>query len=84
MSNCWLFAWAFYWRLKAKGREPYFSSRASRNAPCPHYLIMWRMASGYVHTVSFKPVEPIKRRFPPLLFRGRVEWGDWADTVAER
>jgi len=81
-SNCWIVAKLFYWRLRRRGLEPYWVRRASRAAPCPHWLVSWRMPSGYMHTVSFKPIERVKRFLPPILFRGRVRWGDWKDTVA--
>ena len=83
-SNCLIVAWLFYRRLKRRGIEAYWSRRPSRKAPVPHWLVMWRLPSGRLHTVSFKPAEPIKRRLPPILFRGRVRWGDWPDTVAEQ
>ena len=81
-SNCWIVAKLFYRRLKRKGLEPYWAKRWSRKAPCWHYLVSWRLPSGYMHTISFKPIQKLKRRFPPLLFVGKVEWGDWADTVS--
>lgn len=83
-SNCWIAAKLLYWRLLASGREAYFSQRRTRlgkRIRFKHYLVMWRLPSGYVHTVSFKPLQRIRRLLPPPLFRGRITWGDWEDTV---
>ena len=33
-------------------------------------------AAGLVRVVSYKPLAPKKRKFPPPLFEGRVKWGD--------
>jgi len=81
-SNCFIAAWLLYRRVKRRGKEPYWVERWSRKAPCWHFLVCWRLPSGYVHTVSFKPLNPIRRWLPPLLFPGQLEWGDWSDTEA--
>ncbi len=81
VSNCWIVAKLFYWRLRRKGVEAYWVRRRSRAAKCPHWLVSWRLPSGYLHTVSFKPLILKKRLLPPLFFKGEVEWGDWPETL---
>lgn len=83
-SNCWIAAKLLCRRLERQGREHYLAKRYTRlgkRIRFRHYLVMWRLPSGYVHTVSFKPLQRIRRWLPPFLFWGCMEWGDWPDTV---
>jgi hypothetical protein len=66
-DNC-LF-WAVR-QLRHKGG--YISMRRSRWGPFPHFL--WSR-SAPPDCQSFVPLEPRRRLFPPLLFRGRVKQG---------
>lgn len=83
-SNCIAWAWALYWRRRAKSREGYIMVRRSRSGPFPHFLCAEVRRCGTLRIVSFKPAAPSDRKFPPPLFRGWPRWGDWQDTVAER
>jgi hypothetical protein len=53
--------------------------RRSHWGPFPHFLYGRMHRSGMLELVSYKPIEPKKRRFPPLLFEGRVQRGDKKD-----
>lgn len=76
-SNCLVFAWTLYWRRYRKGCTGLVAARKSHWGPFPHFLYVrlhpkrntWRF-------VSFVPLQPERKRFPPLFFRGRVRWGD--------
>lgn len=74
-SNCILFAWLLIRRLKRKGYRVYRMKRKSDWGPFQHRLVGIHR-HGRVRVVSYKPVSPRKRRFPPALFIGRVKWGD--------
>jgi hypothetical protein len=87
-SNCILFACALSWRRwrklrRDRKRNPglkrpraYFVIRWSDWGWFPHVLYGREVRRGRVRAVSFKPLVPKKRNFPPLLFKGKVEWGD--------
>lgn len=83
-SNCLVFAWTLYWRRYKKGCTGFVAARKSHWGPFPHFLYVrlhpkrntWRF-------VSFVPLHPERKRFPPLFFQGRVRWGD-APPVAHR
>ncbi len=82
-SNCIIAARLLVRRLQRRGKEVYTAKRFTRlgkRIRFKHYLVMWRLPSGYLHTVSFKPLQKARRWFPPLLFPGALEWGDWPDT----
>ena len=81
-SNCIAWAWALYWRRRAKGREGYLMIRRSRSGPFPHCLYAEERKTGGLRVVSFKPLAPKEKKLPPPLFRGASRWGDFADTVA--
>lgn len=72
-SNCILFAFALWWRRHGKGERGYVAWRLSDWGNFPHALYVSRTRKRFI---SYKPVSPIKRRFPPFLFIGRVAWGD--------
>lgn len=75
MSNCFFFALRLYWRRKLKGKRCYISMRASDMGRFPHFLFgEWRGEKARV--ISYKPLHPRPRVMPPLLFKGRVAWGD--------
>lgn len=68
-SNCIIFAILLATRRwHTRGA---LSFRKSDWGNFPH--AMWIERS---HVISYKPIDPTKRRFPPLLFKGRVVWGD--------
>lgn len=68
-SNCLLFALRLAWRRR--GHRGYVAMRKSDSGPFPHFLYFERH-----HVVSYKPPNPIARCCPPLVFSGRVCWGD--------
>lgn len=75
-SNCFIFAAALAlrrWRTRG-----YLALRKSDWGNFPHAL--W--IEGH-HIVSYKPIDPTKRRFPPLFFLGKVVWGDEPPTVSK-
>ncbi|HON29440.1 MAG TPA: hypothetical protein PLN11_00155 [Ottowia sp.] len=45
----------------------------------PHIVYTELTRSGRVRMVSYVPVEPVRRILPPVIFRGRVRWGDGHD-----
>jgi hypothetical protein len=66
-----------YWRRYKKGCTGFVAVRKSHWGPFPHFLYVrlnpkrntWRF-------VSFVPLAPERKMFPPLFFQGRVRWGD--------
>lgn len=76
-SNCLAFAWALYWRQYKKGSLGFIAVRRSHWGPFPHFLYLrLNSRSNRWRCVSFVPRAPLPRRIPPLLFQGRVRWGD--------
>lgn len=78
-SNCILWAFALWRRRVRKGREGYMAwrwSRWRRRVPFPHALYEEVRPSGSLRRVGYVPLEPRPRWLPPLLFRGKVRWGD--------
>ena len=75
-SNCLLFAFLLYIRQRKKGNEVYISIRRSRWGSFPHFLIMRRRSNGQCRIISYIPIDPIPRKFPPIIFKGKVSWGD--------
>lgn len=68
-SNCLVFAIllaARRWRTRGA-----LAFRKSDWGMFPHALWIERH-----HVVSYKPIDPTRRRIPPVLFAGRVVWGD--------
>lgn len=75
-SNCLFFGLALYLRRRSRGHECYLQWRRSRAGWFFHCLFNeYRPVSG-LRVISFKPVEPIRRRVPPIVFDGYVAWGD--------
>lgn len=70
-SNCLFFAVALWWRRYKKGQPGYVSARKSMWGWFPHFLY-----EEYGRKVSFVPIDPRRKMFPPPLFRGRVRRGD--------
>lgn len=81
-SNCLFWAWLLYRRRVRRGKEGYILVRRSRSGPFPHFLYAEFRRCGTLRIVSFKPVAPVERKFPPPLFPGGPRFDDWADTVA--
>jgi hypothetical protein len=75
MTNCLLFAVALYVRRFAPGRRQYVQIRKSDMGWFPHFLYAEKRR-GRMRMVSYKPLNPVKRIFPPLMFAGSVCWGD--------
>lgn len=87
-SNCILFTCALSWRRwrklrrdlkrnpKLKRPPAYFVVRWSHFGPFPHVLYGRETSGGRLRVVSYKPIAPSARRLPPLLFEGKVRWGD--------
>jgi hypothetical protein len=67
-SNCLVFALQ---RWFSKGG--YFIVRKSRWGLFPHFL--WSPVAPD-ECEQFVPINPKRRRFPPLFFRGHIKWGD--------
>lgn len=75
-SNCLLWAVRLWWRRRRRGREGYILFRMSLLALFWHALYGERRADGSLRVVGYVPRRPRRRGVPPLLFRGRVRWGD--------
>lgn len=76
-TNCVVWACLLWWRRHRLGREGYVLMRRSRLAKNSlHALYAERRRDGTLRVVSYVPVDPVRRWFPPLRFTGRVEWGD--------
>ena len=80
MSNCLFFAVALFWRRLLKGKRCYFSMRKSDMGRFPHFLF-GEDRRGRERKISYKPINPKHHILPPLLFRGRVSWGDEVPTM---
>jgi hypothetical protein len=89
MSNCIIFAIGLLFRRRAsderrrKKGDPsmrrnteYLVMRKSDWGSFPHVMHGRMGNDGRIRVVSFKPVSPRKRALPPLLFEGKVVWGD--------
>lgn len=76
MSNCILWAFALWFRRRGHVRRCYVSWRKSDWGWFPHVLYTELRPYGKWRVVSYKPVNPKRRAFPPPLFRGRPRWGD--------
>jgi hypothetical protein len=74
-ANCIIFAFLLFRRLERKGHRVYHMKRKSDWGNFSHRLVGIQRGDK-VRLVSYKPVNPKKRRFPPPLFAGRVRWGD--------
>jgi hypothetical protein len=87
-SNCFFFAVALRMRrakTNAKRRKKrdgkrqlwigYVSVRTSFWGPFFHFLYQERRPYG-TRFISFVPLKPSVRKIPPLLFEGRIKWGD--------
>lgn len=74
-SNCLRFAVALFIRLRTKGHRCYISVRKSDMGWFPHFLVVINR-NERLTIVSFKPVAPEERKYPPAKFEGRVVWGD--------
>lgn len=71
LTNCIL--WAYGAKRKRGSGDVYW--RVSRWGWFPHCLY-GDTFNGRLRLVSYKPDNPRKRLLPPLLFKGRVRWGD--------
>ena len=81
-TNCVVFALLLWWRRVRRRKEfpqarRYLPvARVSDWGPFPHVLYMERSRHGRVWIVSYKPTNPKKRPIPPLIFDGKVVYGD--------
>ncbi len=75
-SNCLFFALALWRRRAKRGRRRYLAMRRSLWGPFPHFAYAERLRSGRVRFIGFVPLNPRRKTVPPLLFKGRVRWGD--------
>ncbi len=75
-SNCVLWALALWWRLHRHGRRAYLVTRRSHWGPFPHLLVGRPRRDGRLAVVSYVPLQPRARWAPPVVFAGRVRWGD--------
>ena len=75
MTNCLFFAIALYLRRFGKTRRPAIQIRKSDAGCFPHFLYA-ELRRGRVRLISYKPLHPIRRALPPLVFKGSVRWGD--------
>lgn len=85
-SNCWFFAHALKRRrlrtLAKRGdtRRIYIVERKSDAGNFSHFLYIEELPHSGLRRISFKPIHPVPRIFPPPLFRGSVRWGDKLTT----
>lgn len=77
-TNCLFFAVALYFRRLKFGRQQRIRFRKSHSGWFPHFLYA-ELRRGKVRLISYKPLNPIDRKCPPILFRGGVRWGDVAE-----
>lgn len=50
--------------------------RMSRWGKFPHFLFGRKRMDGHLALVSYVPVNPRHKQFPPPVFKGRIKWGD--------
>jgi hypothetical protein len=82
LSNCFIFAVLLWLRRARKGKRAYVTGRLSDMGRFPHFLYE-ELRRGERRIVSYKPIAPKRRILPPLLFKGRVAWGDDAHPPLE-
>ena len=77
-SNCLFFALKLYHRRRRKGRKGRVISRQSPYYIGPHFLYQRYRKDGTTQVVSYVPIKYRKgwNIFAPLIFKGRVKWGD--------
>jgi len=75
-SNCFLWAFALYWRRRRKGHAGYIVIRHSRWGTFPHALYAERRKDGSLRVVAYVPRDPRFKNCPPPLFSGAAKWGD--------
>lgn len=83
-ANCIVYARSLHARLSHWLSKPgrshwrmYYSKRWSDWGRFKHRLVILHSHySGAMHIVSWKPIDPRKRRWPPPLFKGQLTWGD--------
>lgn len=81
-TNCLFFCLALYLRRYAKGRRQYILTRKSDSGMFPHFLYV-ELRRGRFRVISYKPINPITRTCPPLIFAGAVRWGDAANHESD-
>lgn len=80
-SNCLFWALLMWARLirphgRRMARRCHIDARWSTWGPFLHFGVMLPCRDGRFRYISYKPTSPVRRRLPPLLFYGRVRWGD--------
>jgi hypothetical protein len=86
-TNCLFFASSLNKRRdarikKAGKNEPlyrrrhYRSWRQSDSGWFPHFLYVEHLPHSGVRFISYKPLNRVDRKYPPLTFNGTVRWGD--------
>jgi len=71
-SNCIFFSIALYFRRGCKG---YLQIRKTRLGKGPH-LLYNEFRRGKIRQISYVPLDQTPKKYPPLVFKGRVKWGD--------
>lgn len=75
-SNCCIWALCLYRRRRRRGDDVYLAVRKSRWGWFPHVLLLRKRRDGLLRAVSYKPLDPARRKLPPPLFKGASRWGD--------
>lgn len=74
-TNCLFYSLALLFRRWKRGRRQGIFARISDAGPFPHFVYQ-ETRRGVIRQISYKPINPITRTCPPLIFLGAVRWGD--------
>lgn len=76
-SNCLIWAALLYLRRRAKqDARGGLTWRDTRLGWGPHLMYAHRRLDGTYRVVHYTPIDQTPKKLPPLLFAGRVKWGD--------
>ena len=67
-DNCLTYALRI-WRYGREGDHPVV--RRSPFSRFPHFSVLFELANGDIVRKEYFPLKPVRRRFPPLFFKGR-------------
>jgi len=71
-TNCLFFACYLFWR---RGGIGYIAVRWSRWGNFPHFLY-GEMRHNKIKLISYIPINPKHKSFPPPFFKGKLKIGD--------
>lgn len=67
-DNCLTYALRI-WRYGRAG--DHLVVRRSRFGWFPHFSVLFELANGDIVRKEYVPLKPVRRRFPPLFFKGK-------------